>query len=189
MEASRSASGEVSPHHLLLTDAACEGFDTNAKMNPPLREETDRRALVQGVADGVITVLATDHAPHTSAEKALPFEDAPLGIIGVDCALPLYAEALVRSGAIDWHRLIELLTIEPARLLGLDRLGFGRLRADGPADITVIDPDLEWTIDVAEFASKARNCPFHGRTVRGRSVLTMVGGRVECRRIDAATAV
>ena len=93
------ATGEVSPHHLLLTDEACDGFDTHGKMNPPLREESDRRALVQGVADGVITVLATDHAPHTEAEKARPFEDAPLGIIGVECALPLYAEALVDSGA------------------------------------------------------------------------------------------
>ena len=181
------ATGEVSPHHLLLTDEACDGFDTHAKMNPPLREERDRRALVQGVADGVITILATDHAPHTAAEKALPFEDAPLGIIGVDCALPLYAEALVASGAVDWPRLIELMTIEPARLLGLDRSGLGRLRVDGPADVTVIDPDLEWTIDAEGFASKARNSPFQGRTVRGRSVLTMVGGRIECERLGVAS--
>ncbi len=182
------ATGEVSPHHLLLIDEACDDFDTNAKMNPPLREESDRRALVQGVADGVITVLATDHAPHTEAEKAQPFEQAPLGIIGVECALPLYAEALVASGAIDWPRLIALMTIEPARLLGLDDEGIGRLRADGPADLTVIDPTCQWTIDAAGFASKARNCPFQGRSVTGRAVLTVVNGRVACDRLAGSPA-
>jgi len=177
------ATGEVSPHHLLLTDEACDGFDTNAKMNPPLREESDRRALVQGVADGVITVLATDHAPHTAAEKAQPFEEAPLGIIGVECALPLYAEALVASGAIDWPRLVAMMTIEPARLLGLDRDGLGRLAAGGPADITVIDPDHTWRINASTFASKARNCPFNGRPARGRAMLTIVGGDVKVDRL------
>ncbi|MEE2896762.1 MAG: dihydroorotase [Planctomycetota bacterium] len=178
------ATGEVSPHHLLLTDEACDGFDTHAKMNPPLREESDRRALVQGVVDGIITVLATDHAPHTEAEKALPFEDAPLGIIGVECALPLYVEALVASGAIDWPRLLALMTIEPSRLLGLDREGVGRLAVDGPADITVIDPTHEWTIDADRFASKARNCPFDGRRAVSRAMLTIVGGRVACDRLS-----
>jgi dihydroorotase len=177
------ATGEVSPHHLLLTDEACDGFDTNAKMNPPLREESDRRALVQGVADGVITVLATDHAPHTAAEKARPFEEAPLGIIGVECALPLYVEALVKSGAIDWPRLVALMTIEPARLLRLDGEGLGRLDVDGPADITVIDPEHAWTIKTASFASKARNCPFDGRAVRGRAMLTIVDGEVKVDRL------
>ena len=182
------ATGEVSPHHLLMTDEACDGFDTHAKMNPPLREESDRKALVQGVADGIITVLATDHAPHTEAEKAEPFEQAPLGIIGVECALPLYAEALVASGAIDWPRLIALMTIEPARLLGLDREGIGRLEVGGPADLTVIDPACEWTIDADEFASKARNCPFDGRRVSGRALLTMVAGNIACDRLHAVTA-
>ncbi len=177
------ATGEVSPHHLLLTDEACDGFRTEAKMNPPLREESDRRALVQGVADGVITVLATDHAPHTEAEKARPFQQAPLGIIGVECALPLYVEALVASGAIDWPRLVALMTIEPARLLGLDREGIGRLQVGGPADVTVVDPTCEWTIDAAGFASKARNCPFDGRRVTGRAVLTMVAGEVRYDRL------
>lgn len=177
------ATGEVSPHHLLLTDSACEGFDTHAKMNPPLREESDRRALVQGVADGIITVLATDHAPHTAAEKALPFEEAPLGIVGVECALPLYVEALVDSGAIDWPRLVAMMTLEPAKLLGVDGDGLGRLAVGGPADITVIDPTLPWKIDAARFASKARNCPFDGRQVRGRAVMTMVDGRVRMNRL------
>ena len=180
------ATGEVSPHHLLLTDEACDGFDTHGKMNPPLREESDRRALVQGVADGVITVLATDHAPHTEAEKARPFEDAPLGIIGVECALPLYAEALVDSGAIDWPRLVALLTIEPARLLGLHHEGIGRIQVGGPADITVIDSTHQWIIDGDEFASKARNCPFDRRSVTGRAVLTVVEGSVRCDRLTGA---
>lgn len=180
------ATGEVSPHHLLLTDAACEGFDTNAKMNPPLREESDRRALLQGVADGIITVLATDHAPHTTAEKSRPFEEAPLGVIGVETALPLYAEALVNSGAVDWPRLIAMMTIEPARLLGLEGEGIGSLTVGGPGDVTVIDPNLEWTIDANAFESKARNCPFDGRKVRGRAVLTMVGGSTRCHRLSEA---
>ena len=183
------ATGEVSPHHLLMTDEACDGFDTHAKMNPPLREESDRQALVQGVADGVITVLATDHAPHTEAEKAEPFEQAPLGIIGVECALPLYAEALVASGAIDWPRLIALMTIEPARLLGLDSEGIGRLQVGGPADLTVIDSTCEWTIDAADFASKARNCPFDGRRVSGRAVFTLIGGRIACDRLQTTSAM
>ncbi|RPG20463.1 MAG: dihydroorotase [Phycisphaera sp. TMED9] len=182
------ATGEVSPHHLLLTDAACEDFDTNAKMNPPLREESDRRALLQGVADGVITVLATDHAPHTTAEKSQPFEVAPLGVIGVETALPLYAEALVESGAIDWPRLVAMMTIEPARLLGLENEGLGSLTVGGPGDVTVIDPALEWSIDADTFESKARNCPFDGRTVRGRAVLTMVAGSTRCNRLSEVDA-
>ncbi|MDA1024956.1 MAG: dihydroorotase [Planctomycetota bacterium] len=178
------ATGEVSPHHLLLTDAACEGFDTNAKMNPPLREESDRRALLQGVADGIITVLATDHAPHSVAEKSRPFEEAPLGVIGVETALPLYAEALVKSGAVDWPRLIAMMSIEPARLLDLENEGLGSLTVGGPGDVTVIDPELEWTINADSFESKARNCPFDGRKVRGRAVLTMVAGFARCNRLS-----
>ena len=182
------ATGEVSPHHLLLTDAACEGFNTNAKMNPPLREESDRRALLQGVADGIITVLATDHAPHTTAEKSRPFEEAPLGVIGVETALPLYAEALVDSGAIDWPRLIAMMTIEPARLLDLEHDGIGSLTVGGPGDITVIDPKFEWTIDADTFESTARNCPFNGRNVRGRAMLTMVAGSLRCNRLSEIDA-
>jgi dihydroorotase len=138
-------SAEASPHHLLLTHEACLGYDTAAKMNPPLREWEDVEALRAGVAEGVITVLATDHAPHTRDEKAMPFEEAPFGIIGLETALALYAEALVHTGLIDWARLIELLTVEPAHLCGLDRAargenGLGELREGGPADLTVIDP-------------------------------------------------
>jgi len=169
-------SGEVSPHHLLLTEDACADYDTNAKMNPPLRSAADVAALVAGVADGTITVLATDHAPHTVEEKALEFSAAPYGIVGLDCALPLYIEALVTSGAISWSRLIELMTATPAELCGLTSKGHLAVGAD--ADVTLIDPDVAWTIDADDFASKARNCPFDGRAVKGRATATVVSGRV-----------
>jgi dihydroorotase len=176
-------SAEASPHHLVLTHGACDGYNTNAKMNPPLREQRDVDAIRAGVADGTITVLATDHAPHTPDEKAAPFDDAPFGIIGLETALPLYIEALVATGAIDWPRLVALLTIEPARLCNLDRAsrgadGLGELFVGGPGDVTIIDPDLEWTIGVNDLASKSRNTPFLGRAVRGRAVATVVGGVV-----------
>jgi dihydroorotase len=158
--AGQLVTAEASPHHLLLTHEACEGYNTAAKMNPPLREAADVRALREAVADGTITVLATDHAPHTSDEKALPFEEAPFGIIGLQTALPLYAEALVESGAIGWPRLIALLTLEPARLCNLDRGGLGQLRVGGPADLT------------------SRNTPFDARAARARAVATLVGGEL-----------
>lgn len=180
--------GEASPHHLLLTDEACDGYNTAAKVNPPLREWRDVRALREGVADGTITVLATDHAPHTADEKMLPFEEAPFGAIGLDIALPLYAEALVESGAIDWPRLVALMTVEPARLCGLDSLGLGTLAAGGPADVTVIDPALEWTISEDELAGKSRNTPFLGRSVRGRAVATVVEGVLRLSRRPVAHA-
>ena len=171
--------GEASPHHLLLTEDTCRGYNTLGKMNPPLRTAADVEALRQGVADGTITILATDHAPHTAEEKALEFAAAPYGIVGLDCALALYVQALITPGLIGWPRLIELLTINPARLCGLE--GKGTLAPGSDADLTIIDPDLEWTIDVQQFASKARNCPFHGRQVRGRATATIVGGQVKYR--------
>jgi len=170
---------EASPHHLILTHEACEGYAANAKMNPPLREAKDVEALRQGVADGTISVLATDHAPHAAHEKALAFEEAPFGIVGLETALPLYAEALVHTGLIDWPRLIALVTIEPARLCGLDAQGLGSLKVGGPGDVTVIDPDRRWTFDVARSASKSTNTPFHGRSLRGRAIATIVGGRIQ----------
>jgi len=169
---------EASPHHLLLTEDACAQYDTNAKMNPPLRTQRDVDALKEAIADGTITVLATDHAPHAPEEKELDFESAPFGIIGVECALPLYIRALIDDQVIDWPRLIALMTHEPARLVGLDRLGLGTLAVGGPADVTIIDPDMAWTIDAREFSSKSRNCPFDGWPVRGRAVATIVAGRV-----------
>jgi dihydroorotase len=170
-------SAEASPHHLLLTDEACDGYDTMAKVNPPLRTPSDVQAIREGVADGTITVLATDHAPHSSAEKLRDFASAPFGLVGLETALPLYMEALVGSGAIGLPRLVELMTIEPARLLGLDSRGIGRLEEGLPADITVVDPAAEWTVDPSAFLSKSRNTPFAGRTVRGRVTDVLVGGR------------
>jgi len=173
---------EASPHHLLLTDEACEGYNTQAKMNPPLRTAEDIAALKKGIADGTITILGTDHAPHSEDEKARDFSQAPFGIIGLDCALPLYARALIEDGVIDWPAMLAMMTDRPARLTGLDRLGLGRLEVGGPGDVTVIDPELAWTIDVNEFASKSRNCPFIGWRVTGRAVATIVAGRVRHRR-------
>jgi dihydroorotase len=179
--------GEVSPHHLLLTEEACAGLDPDTKMNPPLRTGDDVDRLLAAVADGTITVLATDHAPHPEATKRVDFAQAAFGIIGVECALPLYARALIESGVIDWPRMIAMMTIEPARLVGLDAPGLGALTVGGPADVTVIDPDLEWTIRADAFASAGRNCPFDGWSVRGRSIATVVGGAV--RQVRAADRI
>ncbi|MEM6333082.1 MAG: dihydroorotase [Planctomycetota bacterium] len=168
--------GEVSPHHLLLTDAHCAGYDPVYKMNPPLRTDIDIEALKAGVRDGVITVLATDHAPHTREDKELAFAAAPYGVIGLEGAMSLYKKALVDTGVIDWPRMIAMMTLEPARLCNLE--GKGVLAEEGDADVTLIDPDVEWTIDASTFASKARNCPFDGWTVTSRPIMTIVDGRV-----------
>lgn len=175
--AGQPVSGEASPHHLLLTDAACDGYATSAKMNPPLRTAADIQALREAVADGTIDVLATDHAPHSAAEKARDFANAPFGIVGLETALALYAKALVETGAIGWPRLVELLTIQPARLLGIDAMGLGTLRVGSPADVTVIDPSARWTIEPARFASRSANTPFGGWQVTGRAVRVFVDGR------------
>lgn len=167
--------GEASPHHLLLTEDACKDYNTNAKMNPPLRRRADVEALRAGVADGTITILATDHAPHTAEEKALEFAAAPYGIVGLDCALALYIKALILPGVITWPKLIELLTLNPAKLCGLE--GKGTLSVGSDADVTIIDPDVAWTIDVSKFASKGRNCPFEGWDVKGKAVECICRGK------------
>ena len=169
---------EVAPHHLLLTDEACRGYDTNFKMNPPLRTAADVKACIDGVKDGTIDCLATDHAPHLAEEKELEFQNAPFGIIGLECALPLYVKALVEPGHIDWMRLIELMTIKGAQIVKLEK---GTLREETDADITIIDPQHKWQIDAEQFASKSRNCPFHGWEVTGRAIATIVGGAVKWR--------
>ncbi|MCB9846331.1 MAG: dihydroorotase [Phycisphaeraceae bacterium] len=179
--------GEASPHHLLLTHDACEGFDTCAKMNPPLREKADVAALLEGIADGAITVLATDHAPHTADEKARDFESAPFGIVGLETALALYVKALIMPGVIDWPRLIALLTIEPARLCRLESRGLGSLAVGGPADVTVIDPDALWTITPECLRGRSRNTPFLGCAVKGRATMAIVAG--EIRNADPSTSL
>src|SRR6476469_346604 len=135
-----AVTAEVAPHHLLLTDAACRGYDTNFKMNPPLRTAADVAACIEGVKDGTIDILATDHAPHLAEEKELEFPFAPFGINMIECALGLYIKALGEPGHIDWMKLIDLMSTQPARVVALDR---GTLREGAPADVTVIDPSAE----------------------------------------------
>jgi dihydroorotase len=173
-----AVTAEVAPHHLLLTDEACRTYDTNYKMNPPLRTAADVRACIEGVVDCTIDCLATDHAPHLAEEKELEFQNAPNGIIGLEGALALYAKALIEPGHIDWMRLIELMTIAGARIVKLDDRK-GTLREGADADVTIIDPKMKWTIDAEQFASKSRNCPFHGWDVTGRATHTIVGGKVK----------
>jgi dihydroorotase len=168
---------EVAPHHLLLTDEACRGYDTNYKMNPPLRTAADVGACIEGVKDGTIDLLATDHAPHLAEEKELEFPSAPFGILGLECALPLYVKALVEPGHISWMRLVEMMSTRPAQLVKLANKGTLRVGAD--ADVTIIDPSARWTIDVEQFRSKSRNCPFHAWPVTARAVMTIVGGDVK----------
>lgn len=167
--------GEVCPHHIALTDESLRSFDTNFKMNPPLRTARDIDALIEGIADGTITILASDHAPHCQYEKEVEFDQAPFGILGLETEFGLFHDILVRQKkAIDLPRLIALLTIEPARLLGLDR---GTLAVGVPADITLLDPTLTWTVDKEKSASRSCNTPFHGHTLTGRAVRTIVAGK------------
>ncbi len=175
-EQGQRITAEVSPHHLLLTDESCRTYDTNFKMNPPLRTADDVRACVDGVKDGTIECLATDHAPHRAEEKELEFAQAPFGIIGLECALSLYIKALVEPGHITWLRLIDLMTTSSAKIAGLNK---GNLRDGADADVTIIDPNLAWKIDVSQFKSKSRNCPFEGWPVKGRAVTTIVGGQIK----------
>ncbi len=168
--------GELCPHHIALTDEALRGFDTNFKMNPPLRTRADADALVGGVADGTISILASDHAPHCGFEKEVEFDRAPFGILGLETEFGLFHDLLVhRHRAIGLPRLIELLTVNPARLLNLG--GRGTLSVGAPADVTLINPDLEWTVDVTASASRSRNSPFHGWQLKGRAVRTIVAGK------------
>jgi dihydroorotase len=171
-----NVTAEVSPHHLLLTDESCRGYDTNYKMNPPLRTAMDVKACIEGVKDGTIDCLATDHAPHLAEEKELEFVYAPFGIIGLECALPLYVKALIEPGHISWLKLIELMTSRPAAIIKSTK---GTLQDGADADVTIIDPNQQWTIDVNQFVSKSRNCPFHGWQVRSRAAATIVAGEVK----------
>lgn len=168
---------EVTPHHLLLTDRAVldSGLAADWKMQPPLRSEGDAAALLTGLADGTIDAIATDHAPHTPDEKALEFQSAPFGVVGLETSLALGLDRLVGTGVIPLARLIELMSTGPARVLGLPG---GTLAPGSPADVTVIDLERELDVVAARFASKSRNTPFAGWKLRGRAVATIVGGRV-----------
>ncbi|MEO6848887.1 MAG: dihydroorotase [Chthoniobacterales bacterium] len=168
-------SGEVCPHHIALTDSSVRGYNTNYKMNPPLRTERDIDMLIEGIADGTINILGSDHAPHAAYEKEVEFEAAPFGITGLETEFGLFCDILVHGRkAIDLPHLIALLTANPAKLLNLDRgtLGVGR-----PADITLIDPSLEWKFSLEESLSRSKNSPFDGHQMKGRAVRTIVAGK------------
>jgi dihydroorotase len=171
---------EVTPHHFTLTDAAVEGYDTNTKMSPPLRSEEHLQALLEGLKDSTIDAIATDHAPHHGDEKALEYDRAPFGILGLETAIGLAFEKLVRPGIIDLVRLVELFSANPARVFRIPERG--TLKPGSAADVTIIDPDLKWTFRAAESKSKSRNTPFDGHEFRGAAVATIVGGKIVYRR-------
>jgi dihydroorotase len=173
-----AVTAEVTPHHFVLTDEALHergGYDTSFKMNPPLREEADRAAMIEGLRDGSIDVIATDHAPHHADEKAREFDQAPFGIVGLETAVPLCFDRLVHAGVITIDRFVDLLSAGPARVLNL---AGGTLAEGAPADVTILAPDASVTIHAAALRSKSKNTPFDGWTLKGAVGATIVGGRV-----------
>lgn len=180
---------EVTPHHFTLTDdqlAAPIAYDTNTKMNPPLREARDRDAMLAGIADGSVDVIATDHAPHHYDEKNVEYDRAPFGIIGLETAIPIALSRLVHTGLIRVSRLIELMSVNPARIL---RIPGGSLAPGSRADLTILAPDLEVTVDRARLRSRSKNTPFHGWTFRGGIAATIVGGRVVYTNADSGLSL
>ncbi len=168
-------SGEVMPHHLAFTDESVRGYDTVFKVNPPLRTKRDQEALLEGLADGTLEILASDHAPHRDYEKEVEFAEAPFGMIGLETELGVFIKALVDTKVLTWPQLLAKLTLNPAKLLHLSK---GTLAAGADADVTLIDPKREWTVDAAQSHSKSRNCPFDRMPLRGRAVCTIVSGRI-----------
>jgi dihydroorotase len=176
---------EVAPHHFTLTDESLDGpvkYDTNFKMNPPLRAVADRDAMLEGIADGSVDVIATDHAPHHIDEKMVEFDRAPFGIVGLETAVPIVFDRLVHAGRISLKRMVELLSFNPARLM---KIRAGRLDEGSPADITVLAPDLPITIESAKLVSKSRNTPFDRWRLTGGVAATIVGGKVVYRNAAA----
>ena len=166
---------EVTPHHLLLTEECCAEYDTNYKVNPPLRGAADVDALKQAIAEGLVDALVTDHAPHLQSEKELEFLAAPFGIVGLECALALFVKALIEPRILDWPGLIRLMTANPAKIIGIDK---GTLSKGKQGDVTIIDPNAEYKIDVNTFRSKSKNCPYNGWTVKGKVEKTIVQGEI-----------
>ena len=166
---------EVTPHHLLLTDDAIVDYDTNLKVCPPLRTAKDIEALRQGIKDGVVDCLATDHAPHLKSEKDLEFLAAPFGINSIECAVSLYVKALVEPGIIGWKELIHLMSKGGADVIKVDK---GTLSVGARADVTIIDPDAEYVIDTEKFYSKSKNCPYNGWKVKAKVDTTIVAGEI-----------
>jgi dihydroorotase len=170
-----NVTAEATPHHLILTDEAVEGYETNAKMNPPLRTAQDRDAVQAGLADGTLDTLATDHAPHHYDEKEQEFDRAPNGIVGLETSLALIYDKMVCGGVIDLSTMVERMSCQPARVFNLTG---GTLAAGSVGDVTVFDPSAEWTVDKKAFVSKSENTPFNGWTLKGVNRLTVVGGAV-----------
>jgi dihydroorotase len=168
--------GEACPHHFTLTDQCLRGFDSNYKMAPPLRTQADIEAIIAGLKDGTLDVIATDHAPHAPEKKMRELDQAPNGIIGLETLLPICVKALIEPGHLTWPQLIEKLTINPAKVLGIDP---GTLKPGADADVTIIDPNAEWVIDPTQFKSKSRNTPYAGWKVRGRPYLVIVSGQIK----------
>ncbi|MES2459444.1 MAG: dihydroorotase [Armatimonadota bacterium] len=170
-----NVTAETGPHYWCLTDDACRGYDTNAKMNPPLRTDSDITAIIEGLKDGTLDCVATDHAPHASYEKEVEFASAAFGIVGLETSLALGITHLVKPGHLSLSELVKVMSTEPARILHLPG---GTLTEGSPADITVFDPDVEWIVEPKKFVSKGRNTPFGGQTLIGRAAVTIVGGEV-----------
>ncbi len=167
---------EVTPHHFTLTDKVVEGYDTNTKMAPPLRSEDHLEAIIEGIKDGTIDAIATDHAPHHADEKALEYDRAPFGITGLETAIGLAFNELVHKGVIGLERLVEMCSANPARIFNLQ--GRGTLKPGSIADVTIIDPQAQWTYRGVDSRSKSRNSPFEGWQFTGRAVTTIVGGKI-----------
>ncbi len=171
-----AVSAEVTPHHLILSDDKLASYDTNLKVNPPLRSKEHQQALIEGLKDETIDVIATDHAPHTVEEKDVEFDRAPFGLIGLETAVPLILDRFVLKNIISLDRFIQLISCNPARLLSLNNKGKIAVGADG--DLTLLNLRKEITIDVSQLASKSRNCPFHGWKLKGAVAMTIVGGKI-----------
>jgi len=170
-----SITAEVTPHHLFLTDEAVRGFDTNTKMNPPLRTSEDTEALIKGLHDGTIDIIATDHAPHTTAEKEMEYASAPFGIVGLETALSLVVNGLYHDGIFSPSEIAQIMSYKPAQIIGKE---CGTLKEGANADIVIIDPEAEHTVDKNMFFSKGKNTPFHGCSLKGCVTETITGGKV-----------
>lgn len=172
-----SVTGEACPHHWSLTDEAVVGYCTDAKMNPPLRTEEDCEAIRQGLKDGTLDAISTDHAPHAEYEKEVEFDAAPFGILGLESSFPIVYTTLVKTGILTFSEAIAKMTVEAARVMGWTN-GIGTLKTGAEADIAVLDLEQTWTIDRNTVQSKSKNTPFHGREVQGKALFTLLGGRV-----------
>ncbi|MBN2578547.1 MAG: dihydroorotase [Pirellulales bacterium] len=170
---------EATPHHFTLTDECLRTFDPNCKMNPPLRGKDDVEAVIQGLADGTIDVIASDHAPHSKEKKMQELDQAPFGIVGLETTLGLVVTKLIEPGLLGWPKAIRKLTVNPARILGINK---GTLQVGADADVTIIDPAVQWKVDPREFRSKSTNTPFAGWQLTGRADTVIVGGRIKFRR-------